>query len=215
MATHQHQSEVDPGAVASELRAAVAPSARAEAAAVVLGLQRTRGNRAVSRLIAESKLLQRDVTIKEVTIYGFAEGYKSKVNKPFKTADAAANTALAEISNISVEQNVEYAGNIYQRADGSFSFSAPVEGTNTDSYPSASPVPAGAKIVATYHSHAGEFKDTDELFSPTDKIKSTFSKKPGYMISPAGNQYKFIPVDQLPKDQQAANPTGLAIPMAP
>lgn len=152
--------------------------------------------------------LQRDpIVLPEITIYGFPEGYQSRSGQPFRTQDAAAESALAEISQTSVEQNIEYAGNIYRRSDGRFSFSAAVPGSNIDSDPSASPVPAGAKIVGTYHSHAGEFAATDEIFSPMDQLKATMGRKVSYLMTPLGNQYKYVPVG-LPQHLRAKFPTG-------
>ena len=211
----QHHVENAAHRARSECAAPVRRIARSSAD-MLLSIQRTAGNRAARRWLSKQVpgsagrgVLQRDpIVLPEITIYGFPEGYQSRSGQPFRTDDAAAESALAEISQTSVEQNIEYAGNIYRRSDGRFSFSPAVPGSNIDSDPSASPVPAGAKIVGTYHSHAGGFAPTDELFSPTDQLKATMGRKVSYLMTPLGNQYKYVPEGMLPQHLRAAFPTG-------
>jgi hypothetical protein len=109
-----------------------------------------------------------------------------------------------------MDNNVEYAGNIYRNPDGSYGFSAPAtRGSPNFSDPSDSLVPEGAVIVGTYHSHAAGDPHTagtgpsDELFSDeNDKMKAALSHKDSYLLTPQGNLYKYTPVDNLPPGEQ-------------
>ncbi len=146
--------------------------------------------------------------IPEVTIYG--QPQSTGAGASFASPDDAARAALAEIDTKSVDDNVEYAGNIYQNKDGSYSFSGPVTlGSNSESDPRHSPIPAGATRVATYHSHAGGFHPSDEFFSGTDKWKAIGAKNSSYLVTPMGQLLKYTPPDLLPSSQQQAYPGGL------
>jgi hypothetical protein len=128
----------------------------------------------------------------------------SRVGEPFPTEDAAASAALKEIYAASIDKNEEFAGNIYQRADGRFAFSPPHSiGSSDVSDPGLSPVPPGSVVVGTYHSHAAGMLPTDELFSPTDKLKASFGNQPSYLLTPSGHLYKYTPELLLdPAEQQ-------------
>jgi hypothetical protein len=103
--------------------------------------------------------VQRDLDLPPMTFYGTPRGWHSKVGKPFPTMDRAGCTALVEIQEGSLGNDLEYAGNVYATSGG-FASSAPVKGTNVDSDPSASPIPSGGTRKATYHSHAGGYNPT-------------------------------------------------------
>jgi hypothetical protein len=144
----------------------------------------------------------------EITVHGLPGG--SQVGHYFSSPDAAARAALVEIYGPSMDNNVEYAGNIYRNPDGSYGFSAPAtRGSPNFSDPSDSLVPEGAVIVGTYHSHAAGDPHTpgtgpsDELFSDeNDKMKAALSHKDSYLLTPQGNLYKYTPVDNLPPGEQ-------------
>ena len=149
----------------------------------------------------------RVTVIPEITIYG--DLGRSGVGTPFESADWAAHAALAEIATKSVDKNVEYAGNVYQNRDGSYSFSKPVTlGHNWDSQPNDSPIPANAKRVATYHSHAGGFNASDEFFSPSDKLRSLVGGEQAYLITPRGQMFKYTPPTLLTTDKRERYPAG-------
>jgi hypothetical protein len=134
---------------------------------------------------------------------------QSKAGQPFSTADAAAFAAIQEINPTSIANKWEYAGRIYQKKNGIFYFTkAQTEKSSDTSNPG--PKMAGAKNIGTYHTHAGAFADTDEIFSPQDKLKATMAKELSYIETPYQRILKFTPVDLLPQDQQSTNPTGLA-----
>jgi hypothetical protein len=63
--------------------------------------------------------------------------------------------------------------------------------------------------VGSYHTHAGGFNPTDEFFSPQDKLKATLSKTQSFVGTPQGKVLKYTPVNLLPPEQQADNPTGI------
>jgi hypothetical protein len=192
-------------------------SGEAAAEQAAIGVGTGRRSNIDRRHSGQTGLLQRDATttIGEVQIFGKPSGYRSRVGKPFPSMDQAARVALEEIAEVSVDDNVELAGNIYQLADGSFSFSTPVRGTNIDSDPGKSPVPQGTRIVATFHSHAGQFLPTDELFSPGDKWKATLGKKVAYLVTPTGHLFKFVPFDLLSASQKTQFPGGMLTPLQP
>jgi hypothetical protein len=152
----------------------------------------------------------RVLVLPEQTIYG-GNG-PSRAGTPFPGPDQAAAAGLKEIYGRSMDSGHEYAGQIYRNPDGTYSFSPPVTDRDPDnSTPSKSPVPPGATVVGTYHSHgAGTVAgyETDELFSPTDKVKATFSHQPSYLLTPRGNLFKYTPVDMLPLADRARFPTG-------
>jgi hypothetical protein len=133
----------------------------------------------------------RVLVMPEMTIYGGTG--PSRAGQPFNTQD-------------------EWTGNIYRNPDNTFSFSPPVTSRSPDeSYPNQSPVPAGREIVATFHSHGGGSLDgfeTDEIFSPDDKLKATLSKDPMYLLTPRGNLFRYTPADLLSPADQARFPYG-------
>jgi hypothetical protein len=62
--------------------------------------------------------------------------------------------------------------------------------------------------AGTYHTHGGEFEETDEIFSPMDMAKATFGKEVSYLGTPCQRILKYTPIDLLPPEEQSANPTG-------
>ncbi|MEU8911741.1 DUF4329 domain-containing protein [Streptomyces nigrescens] len=148
----------------------------------------------------------------QMTIYGSIPGSPSDSGKSYFTPDDAARAALSEIDTRSVLDKNEYAGNIYKKSDGLYTFSPPARGTDIASRAEDSPVPPGLKVVATYHSHGGEFLESDELFSPgVDKLKATLGHKDSYLITPRGDMYKYLPVDHLPSAMQNEFAGGLVV----
>ena len=75
-------------------------------------------------------------------------------NGPFATADAAARAALTEANPKSIRDNLEYGGLIYEDAKGDYYYSGPVMGSEQGVDPANAAAPAGATIVADYHTHA-------------------------------------------------------------
>lgn len=130
------------------------------------------------------------------------------MSNPFPTADAAAIGAIQKINPSSIANKWEYAGRIYQKNDGKFYYTdaqTQKDPNNSDPGPKVS----GSKNIGTYHTHGGAFDETDEIFSPQDKLKSTLGKEISYLGTPKQRVLKFTPVDLLPADQQRDNPVGL------
>lgn len=116
----------------------------------------------------------------------------------FDTPDEAAKAAIYFINQESIAKNIEYAGNIYLNPEtGKYYFSQPAGGSRDDSQATESPVPSGSQIVGVYHTHSGNYYDSDETFSPGDIFKSA-AKKAGrkivsYLGTPRGKVLKFDP----------------------
>jgi Domain of unknown function (DUF4329) len=129
----------------------------------------------------------------------------TRAGLPFPTADQAAFAAIDEILPTSIANNWEYAGRIYKTSDSQFAFTqAPTLGRDNDSYP-------GPKVdgsIGTYHTHAGGFHATDELFSPADKWKATLAKEFSYVGTPRGQILRFTPIDLLSPEEQDTFPAG-------
>src|SRR6266498_999705 len=85
--------------------------------------------------------------------------------KTFSTADQAALAAIDEINPTSIANNWEYAGRIFQMHEGQFIFTRP-KTLMLDAVSDPGPNIPGYVKTGTYHTHAGGFHDTDEVFSP-------------------------------------------------
>ncbi len=114
----------------------------------------------------------------------------------FKSADDAAIAAIDLINGKSISQNAEYAGRIFQRGENFFFTPASTLGRSDYSHPGAK-VP-DARNIGTYHTHAGGFFETDEIFSPDDKLKATLAKEIAYLGTPHQRILKFVPLTLLP-----------------
>jgi Domain of unknown function (DUF4329) len=133
------------------------------------------------------------------------------MSKPFSNADAAAIEAIQKINPLSIANKWEYAGRIYQKNDGKFYYTeAKTQKDPNNSDPGAKLLSSDVKKnVGTYHTHGGAFDETDEFFSPQDKVKATFGKEISYLGTPLQRILKYIPVDLLTAEQQKDNPVGL------
>jgi hypothetical protein len=146
----------------------------------------------------------------EITI----DGRPSDISLPsaagtaFTSPESAALSALSEIDTVSTDGNIEYAGKAYENPDGSYSFTSAAPGTSGTSNPAASPVPAGATVVGSYHSHAGEFNASDEFFSEQDKDQARNRHQFSYLVTPRGQRFQYTPVNMLPPSAQESYPDG-------
>jgi RHS repeat-associated protein len=78
----------------------------------------------------------------------------SEKSNGYATPNEAAKAILDKINPISINENKEYAGLIYQNQnDGKYYPSVPKRGLGAKSWPYSSPVPKGSKIVGEYHTH--------------------------------------------------------------
>jgi RHS repeat-associated protein len=115
-----------------------------------------------------------------------------KPGDPYPTADAAAINAIMDINPTSISEGREYAGRIYQRSDGTYSYTPPNPGTKDRSY--GGPPPKNTKNQGHYHTHGGDDPIYDnENFSPADKRASEREGVPEYLGTPKGKIKKYIP----------------------
>jgi hypothetical protein len=125
-------------------------------------------------------------------------GSQSMAGLPFDDADECAIAALDEINPLSITKNVEFAGRIYRKADGRFYFTRPIQGARDDSKPP--PKVIGAVNIGTYHTHAGNFQETDETFSPKDMLKANMAKEYSWLETPYQRILRFTPAALCNKD---------------
>jgi hypothetical protein len=107
----------------------------------------------------------------------------------FRTKQAAAFDVLNRINPVSVDENREYGGWVYQTSDGGFGSSIPVIGTQSMvQLPNARQSnPTGSVLAATYHTHAAFHRRFDnENFSPQDIESDNALGIDGYLATPAG-----------------------------
>jgi RHS repeat-associated protein len=83
----------------------------------------------------------------------------------YPTENAAGANAVNDINWTSIQTNTEYAGRIYQNSDGTYSYTAPIPGTDATSGPG----PLTPNSVGTYHTHGANVPGyLSEGFSSSD-----------------------------------------------
>jgi RHS repeat-associated protein len=83
----------------------------------------------------------------------------------YLTENAAGANAVNDINWQSIQTNTEYAGSVYQNADGTYSYTAPDPGLEA----SVPPPPLPSNGVGRYHTHGGQDPAYyGENFSPAD-----------------------------------------------
>ena len=132
------------------------------------------------------------------------EPKQTRAGALFSTADVAAIAALDEILSVSVANNWEYAGRV-RKMGGGYVYTKP-KTLKKDADSDAGPIAAGN--VGSYHTHAGGFYDTDEDFSPQDKLKATLAREYSYLGTPRGRILRFTPIDLLSQAEQKQYPMG-------
>ena len=93
----------------------------------------------------------------------------SQADKKFATAEEAARAALAEANRLSIRDNREYGGRVYENPDGTFSFTPPQQGGLDTFDLSSVTVPPDATTVADYHTHGDYTYDDGERTSDPSK----------------------------------------------
>ncbi|MBT5032208.1 MAG: DUF4329 domain-containing protein [Proteobacteria bacterium] len=101
----------------------------------------------------------------------------------------SARARLNSVNPISVRENREYGGYVYQAADSSFATTAPIVGdaSSVDLPDPNFAVPNGTTARASYHTHAAfdpEFES--EVFSDTDLEGDQLDNIDGYLATPTG-----------------------------
>lgn len=119
----------------------------------------------------------------------------------FPDIDKCGITALDEVLDDSISQNIEFTGAIFNQS-GRFGFTRPTRGEPTAAAPNMV-VPAGAKIVGLYHTHANAQGNAAEGFSFADRGIHNLNHLIGYLGTPSRAIRKFIPKDRDPNEHPA------------
>ena len=88
-------------------------------------------------------------------------------NTAYFSLQQAGTAAIQNINGTSIEQNLEYAGEIYRDVNGVYSYDQPRAGDESGSTTSISYIPSGTGYVADYHTHGANSNGVydDEHFS--------------------------------------------------
>lgn len=108
----------------------------------------------------------------------------------------AAKMRLNQINPVSVSQNREFGGYVFQLPDGSYAATVAIRGeaASVNLPDPRSAVPAGTFARASYHTHAAADPRFDnENFSPTDLESDRSTNLDGYLATPGG-AFKFFEV---------------------
>jgi len=115
----------------------------------------------------------------------------------YPSAEAAAHAAIGDINTTSMAEDREYAGLIYQGANGlSYSYSNPAAGGQAGSVP-YDIFPIYGDPVSSYHTHGGNdagYRNND--FSPDDVWWADHlatSGTPIYVGTPSGDIKSYLP----------------------
>jgi RHS repeat-associated protein len=127
-------------------------------------------------------------------------------NTSHATAEAAGVAAIITYNPTSIQQNLEYAGEVCQQQNGTFIFTLGPANARTANSSDSGVCPPGTTEAADWHTHAahdptlvsGGFfgigrKDYNEKFSPGDKRDNNIKGVPGYLGTPQGKIKVFIP----------------------
>jgi len=142
--------------------------------------------------------------------------YGQKFRAAPGTADTVALATLDQYNPISVSQNREYAGLMYERGGavgvtpGAPGQPCTSSGCSSQPFLMKSAVPSGARILAYWHTHgaaSGGF--TYDFFSEADVnlanyVGNIYGGSGGYVGTPAGNAY-FIGANALNPTNYSAN----------
>ncbi|MCC7517509.1 MAG: DUF4329 domain-containing protein, partial [Pseudomonadales bacterium] len=123
-----------------------------------------------------------------IDLFGLAPG------DSYPNADMAGWAAVNDINHQSVREGREYAGRVYENADGSYSYTEPNPGTKDSSTPPS--VPDGTQNAGRYHTHGANDPGYDnENYSDTDKQNAEDEGVPSYLGTPSGDTKKYDPDD--------------------
>jgi hypothetical protein len=117
----------------------------------------------------------------------------SKPGDGYPTADAAAIDALIAVDDLTLSTKLEYAGRIYQKVDGSFSYTRGLNDSQRDpsipnrnccpDFSTPGEVPKGTVSMGSYHTHPYTRGTTNAEFSMLDLSFYTYKDKlPGYLL---------------------------------
>ena len=136
-----------------------------------------------------------------------------KPGDPFSTIQAAAVDALNWIYQIHPTANAEYAGTIYQDANGQYVATTPNPGTEAQSNPS---YPSGgySEVDAYYHTHGQCSKSIknggNDVFSSDDLLNADFhypNAVPAFVETPGRKILRYDPDPKDPRHKQGTTTT--------
>ncbi|MFI3155634.1 MAG: RHS repeat-associated core domain-containing protein [Methylococcaceae bacterium] len=114
----------------------------------------------------------------------------------YPSQDDAGYNAVCDINPLSKEKNLEYAGSIYQNADGTYSYTEPTSGGPDWSNPVNSMPPDGGRATSWYHTHGAydsAMGSHNFMFSREDRQTSNATRKSNYMADPIDNVHRYDP----------------------
>jgi len=129
----------------------------------------------------------------------------------YPSRDRAAQDALADICSMCRTADREYGGWIYQRSDGTFSYTPPTRGLeHAVKITTFIPIPPGTKQVGAYHCHGDWSWDYDDAeFGKGDKQIAAHLGTPAYLATPAGDIKRFTPYPWQPGQTPEGSETPL------
>ncbi len=134
----------------------------------------------------------------------------------YGSQNAAGEAAVGCINAGSIATNTEFGGNIYQMANGQYSFTHPVAG-GPASVDIPDTVPNGTTIAADYHTHAAYDPAMglgNEIFSPVDIAGNDASGLPGFLGTPTGRIQIYDPT-QTNQYPRGCVLVGTPVPISP
>jgi len=153
----------------------------------------------------------------DVNFYGYAGQRPTSLIDPaglkpgdkYKTLDCAGRDAVNDILPMTKKDGLEHGGFIYQNPDGSYSYTAPIDGTPTELPPNKFfniPLPAGASRSGWYHTHPYVPGYNGQIFSDGDAWTSEHLNNsnthpisgPGILGTPTNVIKKYTPVPGHP-----------------
>ena len=113
----------------------------------------------------------------------------------YRSSSEAGYQAVKDINGKSIREDREFAGKIYKKPDGTYSYTEPRRGGPHVS--DAGPLPKGTDDAGDYHTHGAESSGYDDQnFSSTDKAGNIAKGTPGYLGTPTGEIKKFAPAQK-------------------
>jgi RHS repeat-associated protein len=127
----------------------------------------------------------------------FADPFGLAPGDSYRSIPEAGRQAVVDINPTSIVNNREYGGVIYQKPDGSFTYTEPRPGSEA-----GVTIPFGSSPPASgwYHTHGGDDPAYDgENFSSADKGISDRREIPGYLGTPRGKIKEYTPRPGTPR----------------